>query len=112
MSPHERPHVPLLAADVFEWSIQEFFSQPSERVFGSESADEARTRFEQALAPLIDNYSGDLVVVTHGTVLTLTIAARNGIDPFSFWRRLRMPSAVSVTLPDMTLDDIVTHAAV
>jgi broad specificity phosphatase PhoE len=109
---HERPHVPLLPSDVFERTVQEFFSRSSERVFGDESADEARTRFEQALAPLIDNYSGDLVVVTHGTVLALTVAARNGIDPFPFWKRLRMPSAVSVTLPEMTLEDIITHAAV
>jgi len=109
---HERPHAPLLPSDVFERTIQELFSRPSERIFGNESADEARTRFEQALVPLIDNSSGDLVVVTHGTVLTLTVAARNGIDPFSFWKRLRMPSAVSVTLPDMTLEDIITQAGV
>jgi broad specificity phosphatase PhoE len=109
---HERPDVPLLPSDLFERTIQKFFSRPSERVFGNESADEARTRFEQALVPLIDNSSGDLVVVTHGTVLTLTVAARNGIDPFPLWKRLRMPSAVSVTLPDMALENIITHAAV
>lgn len=109
---HERPNVPLLPSEIFERTIQEFFSRPSERVFGNESADEARTRFEHALAPLIDNSSDDLVVVTHGTVLTLTVAAKNGIDPFPFWKRLPMPSAVSVTLPDMTLEEIITHAAV
>jgi broad specificity phosphatase PhoE len=109
---HERPSVPHLPSDVFERTIQQFFSRPSERVFGDETADEARTRLEQALAPLIDDYSDDLVVVTHGTVLTLTVAARNGIDPFDFWKRLRMPAAVSVTLPDMTLEDIITPAAV
>jgi len=109
---HERPNVPLLPGDVFERTMEEFFSRPSERVLGNESADQARTRFEQALAPLIDDDTDDLVVVTHGTVLTLTVAASNGIDPFHFWKRLRMPSAVSVRLPDMTLEDIITHAAV
>jgi len=105
---HERPNVPLLADDVFQRTMQGFFDRPSECVFGNESADEARTRFEQALVPLIDNYSGDLVVVTHGTVLTLMVAAKNRIDPFPFWKQLRMPSAVSLRLPDMTIEDIVT----
>jgi 2,3-bisphosphoglycerate-dependent phosphoglycerate mutase len=109
---HERPGVPLLPHDVFERTMEAFFARPSERVFGNETADEARTRFEQALVPLIDNYSGDLVVVTHGTVLTLLVATKNRIDPVPFWKQLRMPSAVSLTLPDMMLEDIVTPAAV
>lgn len=100
---HERPGVPLMPSDVFERTIETFFSRPSERVFGNESADQARRRFEQALVPLIDNSSGDLVVVTHGTVLTLIVASKNSIDPFSFWKQLPMPSAVSLSLPDMTL---------
>ena len=100
---HERPGVPLLPNNVFERTMEAFFARPSERVFGNESADEARTRFEQALVPLIDNSSGDLVVVTHGTVLTLIVASKNPIDPFSFWKRLPMPSAVPLRLPDMTL---------
>ena len=109
---HERPGVPLLPNDVFERTMETFFSRPSLREFGNESADEARTRFEQALVSLIDNSSDDLVVVTHGTVLTLIVASKNRIDAFSFWKQLRMPSAVSLRLPDMTLEDIVTPAAV
>jgi broad specificity phosphatase PhoE len=92
--------------------METFFSRPSLREFGNESADEARRRFEEALVPLIDNCRGDLVVVTHGTVLTLMVAAKNRIEPFPFWKQLRMPSAVSLRLPDMTLEDIVTPAAV
>jgi broad specificity phosphatase PhoE len=105
---HERPGVPLLPSDVFERTMEAFFSRPSERVFGNESADEARTRFEQALVSLIHNSGDDLVVVTHGTVLTLTVAAKNRVDPLSFWKLLRMPSAVTLRLPDMTLEGIVT----
>ena len=91
---------------MFERTMDAFFSRPSERVFGNESADEARTRVEQALLPLIDNHGDDLVVVTHGTVLTLMVAARNGIDPFPFWKRLRMPAAVSLRLPGMVLEEV------
>jgi broad specificity phosphatase PhoE len=109
---HERPGVPLLPNDVFERTMEAFFSRPSERVFGNESADEARTRFERALVALLNNHEDDLLVVTHGTVLTLMVAAKNRIDPFSFWKQLRMPSAVSLWLPDMTLEDIVTPGAV
>jgi hypothetical protein len=49
---------------------------------------------------------GDIVVVTHGTVLTLAVAERCMLDPFHFWQRLGLPSAVSLTVPDMTLEQV------
>jgi broad specificity phosphatase PhoE len=103
---HERTGVHLLAADVFDQTMRKFFSQPSVCVFGDESADAARLRFEQALLPLLSEGDGDIVVVTHGTVLTLTVADKCGMDPFQFWKQLGLPSAVSLTLPDMMLDEV------
>ncbi|HEU4939755.1 MAG TPA: histidine phosphatase family protein [Vicinamibacterales bacterium] len=103
---HDRKGTALLPADVFHKTMRSFFSQPAVCVFGNESADEARTRFERALLPLVQDGIGDIVVVTHGTVLTLAVAERCKLDPFHFWQRLGLPSAVSLTVPDMTLEQV------
>ncbi len=103
---HDRAGVALLSPPAFEQTMRTFFSQPSVRVFGNESGEAARTRFEQALLPLLTDGTGDIMAVTHGTVLTLAIADRCRVDPFDFWKRLGLPSAVSVLLPDMRFEQV------
>ena len=103
---HDRRGTPLLPAGAFDQAMQSFFSQAAECVFGNESADAARTRFERGLIPLVSDGSDDIVVVTHGTVLTLAVAARCHLDPYEFWKRLGLPCAVSLILPDWALDRV------
>jgi broad specificity phosphatase PhoE len=103
---HDRRGVALLSAAAFEQTMRRLFSQPSVRVFGNETAEAARRRFERALLPLLTSGHGDIMAVTHGTVLTLAIADRCRVDPFDFWKRLGLPSAVSVLLPDMLLEQV------
>jgi hypothetical protein len=40
-------------------------------------------------------------------VIALYVAARAGVDPLPLWRRLGLPSFVVLSLPDMTLVEIV-----
>ena len=103
---HDRKGTRLLSAAAFDETMRTFFSQPSLRVFGNESAEAARTRFEEALFPFLTNDDGDIMVVTHGTVLTLTIADKCRVDPFEFWTRLGLPCAVSLILPGMILEQV------
>jgi broad specificity phosphatase PhoE len=103
---HDRRGTALLSAGAFDQAMQSFFSQPAACVFGNESADAARTRFERALMPLVSDGADDIVVITHGTVLTLAVSARCHLDPYQFWQRLALPCAVSLTLPDWTLERI------
>jgi broad specificity phosphatase PhoE len=35
--------------------------------------------------------ASNLVVVSHGTVISLFVAAHNGINAFAFWMGLAMP---------------------
>ena len=50
-------------------------------------------------------------MVTHGTVLALYVAAVTGVDAIDLWRRLGLPSYVTLTRPDLTLVDIVEKSA-
>ena len=103
---HERSGVSLLSPESFEEAMRAFFAQPSTCVFGDESAAAAGHRFETAVMQLVRSSPGDLVVVTHGTVLTLMVAAACGVEPFEFWKALGLPAAVTLTLPAMSLDTI------
>lgn len=106
---HERPDTPLLEPGEFEAAMKRFFSSPAECVFGRESADATAARFRHAIAALTSAAgAADLIVVTHGTVMTLFLAESNGVDPFTFWRGLPMPCAALVRLPSLTVEAMVS----
>jgi broad specificity phosphatase PhoE len=106
---HDRRGTPLLEPRELETAMRRFFAAPSDCVFGRESAAAAASRFTRALDALTSTAAADdLVVVTHGTVMTLFLTGAGGIDPYSFWRALPMPCAALVRLPDLALDRIVT----
>jgi len=76
---------------VFEAQIAALFAHPDQRVFGAESADEAEARFAAAVA---DHAQDGLVVVAHGTVISLWVSRRFGVEPMTLWSALTLPSAV------------------
>lgn len=108
---HERPQAQLLSREAFEQKIRELFSRPDEIAFGAETADQARRRFTMALMRVVTRAAGDVVVVTHGTVMSLFVAEATGLEPFSFWKRQEMPFAVTLTLPELKLAGIIASAA-
>jgi broad specificity phosphatase PhoE len=106
---HERPLAQLLSRDEFERRVRDLFARPGELVFGAETADQARRRFTVAAMRLVIASAGDVIIVTHGTVMTLFVAEATGIEPFAFWKRQQMPFAVTLTLPDLRLERTITH---
>jgi broad specificity phosphatase PhoE len=92
---HDRNAVGYLPREDFEAGIARLFVSPADLVFGSETAIQVLVRFSAAVeraqhaAP-----GGDVLVVTHGTALTLYLAEAAGIDPLPFWRAMTMPMAV------------------
>lgn len=101
---HERPEPRILPRDRFEELVRGVFTRPSEIVFGAESADQAFERFNAALARLVEHDTRDVVAVSHGTVIALFVARHTDTDPFEFWKRQEMPFAVTLTLPELTLE--------
>jgi broad specificity phosphatase PhoE len=87
-----RRTVGWLEPDELERGIQALFDRPDEVVHGEESATAALARFEAAVAGLPER----AVVVSHGTVISLYVAAKTGRDPFELWRSLELPDVVDV----------------
>ena len=90
---HRRPFVP----NGFEDTMDRFFAQPTERVFGEESANEARARFAEAINAVLRAYPGrTLGVVAHGTVIALYAAPHFHTGAAALWQRLQHPSFVLI----------------
>ncbi len=99
---HERGPVRDLDQRRFEASVAAFFAHPQELVLGEETGEQARTRFTEAVEGIVRTHpGGDVVVVAHGTVITLYAAPRLGVRPFPLWQRLKMPDVIILPLvPD------------
>jgi broad specificity phosphatase PhoE len=93
---HVRSRTGHTSQEAFEASVKAFFEQPDQLVYGDETADQAHTRFTQAVEAIQDRYPGQtpLVIVTHGTVISLFVARACGVDPFSLWKSLKLPCMV------------------
>jgi broad specificity phosphatase PhoE len=104
---HERPGVPWYnSEDAFHAAVKQFFARPEELVFGQETATQALERFSRAIDDVLTSYlNQNVVIVTHGTVMSLYVAQCLGIDPF--WRQLGMPAFVVLDLPDRSLIRVV-----
>lgn len=108
---HHRGNVPFFpTTKEFEQAIEEFFSQPSRLVLGSETASQACDRLTGAIDAVLEADSLDAIVVTHGTVMTLYLAKLADIPPMDFWRELRTPCLVEVEIPTMRVGPIVVSA--
>jgi broad specificity phosphatase PhoE len=105
---HDRSNVAWRSRKQFEAQIMEFFRYPQSLMMGKETAAQAYARFTQAVTGLIDKHPGhNIAIVAHGTVITLLMAKAFDLDPFSFWKRLGLPSFVVLSLPKMELVTIV-----
>ncbi len=85
--------------DDFEAAVERFFCNPGRLVLGSETAEQARDRMSAAIDDIVESDQHDSIVVTHGTVMTLYVAAVADVEPMRFWRRLGLPSYVVLGLP-------------
>ena len=78
-------------------------------VLGAESGQDALTRFSAAVGTeLAQTEEPNLVAITHGTVISLFVAAHNDIDGFELWKQLACPSYVVLDVPSFSLREIVS----
>jgi broad specificity phosphatase PhoE len=105
---HDRSNVQFLGnRGQFQAQVASLFEHPGTLVFGCETADQAHQRFAHGIANVIEQHpSGNLAVVTHGTVLTLFVTRATGLDPIPFWKRLGLPSFVVLSLPELHLLEV------
>lgn len=102
---HHRERVSFLPAPgAFEARVRALFERPEERVFGEESAAEARRRFEDGVGRVLRAHPlATVAVVSHGTVIALFAGARAGVDPAALWARIEMPSFLVFDGPGLEL---------
>lgn len=96
---HERPRLPFYEKPTWHRKIADLFANSDTLVLGHETANQARSRFAGAVDGLARSVPDeDLIVVTHGTVMSLYLAPKLGLDVFSVWMSLEMPDVRIVTL--------------
>lgn len=96
---HDRSNVPFLSHDAFQASIYDFFRKPDELVFGKETANAAHARFYRAVHSVLNEHRNKtVIVVTHGTVISLFISRLTGSSDLELWNRLGLPSFVALDL--------------
>ena len=98
---HERSQAGFTGNEEFQASVARFFASPEQLVFGSETADAAHRRFAQAVENVLAAHpEGNVVIVAHGTVITLFVTRLSGQDAFPFWKSLGLPSYVELHVGD------------
>jgi broad specificity phosphatase PhoE len=101
---HRRRHLPFYDSATWQQLVADFFARPDELIFGQETAVQARDRFVTAVQAIVrQHHQQTILIVAHGTVITLFAAALAHIDPLPFWQSLTLPSAISFTLPSYQL---------
>ncbi|MCL4868945.1 MAG: phosphoglycerate mutase family protein [Anaerolineae bacterium] len=89
---HDRRNVTGLDNTTFRTLVTRLLASPDELVFGLETGSQVSQRFTQAIQSSLAQYPHEtLGFVTHGTALTLFIAAHNSINPVNFWQQLALP---------------------
>ena len=105
---HDRSQSPYYSKVEFQNLVQEFFEKPSEPIFGSETANTALARFRQAVdSVLTSNNDKNIVVVTHGTVISLYASWLTRCDGYDLWKKLGLPSFVVLDIQSNTLIETV-----
>jgi broad specificity phosphatase PhoE len=106
---NDRTGLKYLAREEYENIFRSFFDNPETRIVGNETANDAKDRFAGAVANIIesDDTGKDIVIVAHGTVMSLFASCYNDIDVFSFWNSLDLPSIVELAIPGYKIINVV-----
>lgn len=104
----DRAPQPIMPREAYIAHNARLFAESTEAVVGTESAELALSRFSLAIDAAVSATlsTEHLVVITHGTVIALFVAAHNPIDSFSLWQRLSCPAVVLLSLPDYELVEV------
>ena len=104
---HDRSNVPHLSQEQFRTSVRAFFQKPDKLVFGKETADQAYARFYRALHSILNEHERKtIVVVSHGTVISLFVSRLTGSSDFDLWSMLGLPSFIAI---DLHLDTLIVR---
>ncbi len=104
----DRPVLPWMGPEEYERFNARLFTDFDRPVVGSESARQALDRFDAALLCEIERMDREhLVVISHGTVMSLFVAAHDdGVDALGLWKDLQCCSFVVLDAARLKLQEI------
>jgi len=92
---HSRRTESFGTSEAFKKAVSELFQQPQMLAYGEETGEQAYERFANAIHSLLEDYPNEnLVVVAHGTVISLFVGSTCKVDGYELWKRLGLPSYV------------------
>ncbi|MHC2218953.1 histidine phosphatase family protein [Rhizobium leguminosarum] len=104
---HGRSRVGYIPRIDFEAGIATLLECPHRLRFGDESADAVFSRMDQAVARArTAQPSGDLMIISHGTAISIYAARVLGVEPLAFWRSLSIPTAVVLNGGEINIIDL------
>jgi broad specificity phosphatase PhoE len=104
----DRPALPILTSDEICDLNSVVFRNFNKVVIGQESGADALARFNSAVSRIRIQENGNVVVVCHGTVISLFTSHYNSdVDAFELWKSLSCPSYVVMDGNEYRLDHIV-----
>jgi len=105
---HDRSNELFVEAEEFQAAVASFFNRPDELEMGRETASQAEMQLDEAVQWTLSRHTaGNLAIVAHGTVSTLYVAQRAGVEPMPLWRRLDLAAFVVLSLSDLGMLDVV-----
>jgi len=105
---HDRRGVGQLSREAFQDAVARLFADPGVLAFGNETGEQARQRFARAIERVLARHAdGNVIAVSHGTVMALFVAAYAGVDGYALWQRLGLPCYIVLSLPDLALEAVV-----
>jgi broad specificity phosphatase PhoE len=100
----DRRALPIVSSKVHEEMNAPIFTDVDRPALGSESALDALERFRAAVVREASRTVGqNLVIISHGTVISLFASAYNDLDAFTLWKKLECASFVVFTMPALTV---------
>jgi broad specificity phosphatase PhoE len=82
----DRGVLPIVDAEAHRELNRPIFLEPTRAILGFEPANAALERFEHSIQAEIERVPEDnIVVVSHGTVISLFVGRYNALDSFVFW---------------------------
>jgi len=101
---HDRSGVPIHSKDEFQSLVRRFFEQPNTLIFGNETGAQALGRFRKSVQTILESHKGrNLVIVSHGTVMSLFVSWLTRMDGYQLWKKLGLPSFMVLDMLDQQL---------